>query len=449
MTQELWWQVHKWFLVNPATGFSASTTTNSEGMYKFLQIQPATYRITISKENFRTVTISNLELGVGVVETRNAKLPLGQTSETIEVTASGEGSVNTVDTSIGNVITAMQIQDLPSILRDDATAVLQLQPGVQSAPNSGGSQYGSVTGSRADTGTVTLDGLDVNDETIGTPFAAVGRAPIDSIAAVRTIVGGADVSFGRGAGAQVDLVTLSGTNRWHGTLSEFNRVSAEAANDYFNNLSGAPRAALTRNQFGGSVGGPILKDKLFFFFDYAGRRQASGVQQVITVPMDKFRAGQLSYVNSGGTISTLPALGAPGSQSVQGLDPLSIGADQSLLNFLSSRPYPEPNDFSAGDGINTAGYLFNAPAYVRANTFVGRVDYIPSSRHSFFSRGTWDRDNNTQTPEAFPTDAGPVGTFISHDRSWVGGYTWLLNPTHDQFCFLRFDPERKLFPHQP
>ena len=433
-------------LVNPATGFSASTTTDSEGVYKFLQILPAAYRLTISKENFLTVTISNLELGVGVVETRNAKLPLGKTSETIEVTAGGEGSVNTVDTSIGNVITTMQIQDLPSILRDDATAVLQLQPGVQSAPNSGGSQYGSVTGSRADTGTVTLDGLDVNDETIGTPFAAVGRAPVDSIAAVRTIVGGADVSFGRGAGAQVDLVTLSGTNHWHGTLSEFNRVSAEAANDYFNNLSGEPRAPLTRNQFGGSVGGPILKDKLFFFFDYAGRRQASGLQQVITVPMDTFRAGQLSYINSGGTISTLPALGAPGSQSVQGLDPLSIGADQSLLSFLSSRPYPEPNLFSAGDGINTAGYLFNAPAYVRANTFVGRVDYTPSSRHSFFARGTWDRDNNTQTPEAFPNDAGPVGTFISHDRSWVGGYTWLINPRMTNFLSFGLTRNVNYFP---
>jgi len=416
-------------LTNPATGFSATTTTNDSGVYKFLQILPATYRITFSQDNFRVVTISNVELGVGVVETKNAKLPVGKTSETVEVTASGQGTVNTVDASIGNVITSRQIQDLPSILRDDATAVLQLEPGVQSAPNSGNSQFGSVTGSRADTGTVTLDGLDVNDETIGIPFAAVGRAPIDSIAEVRTIVGGADASFGRGAGAQVDLVTQSGTNHWHGTLSEFNRVSAEAANDYFNNLSSQPRAQLTRNQYGGSVGGPIVKDKLFFFFDYSARRQASGLQQVITVPMDAFRAGQLSYVNSGGTISTLPAMGAPGTQTVQGLDPQGIGADQAFLSFLSSRPYPEPNDFSAGDGVNTAGYLFNAPAYVKANTFVGRLDYTISSHQSLFARGTWDRDNDTQTPKAFPNDSGPVGTFVSHDRSWVVGHTWTISPT--------------------
>ena len=314
-------------LTNPATSFSASTTTNSEGAYKFLNIVPATYRLSFSKDTFRTVTVSNVELGVAVTETRNATLAVGNTTETIEVTASGEGTVNTVDASIGNVITTKQIQDLPTILRDDATAVLQLQPGVQSAPNSGNSQFGSVTGSRADTGTVTLDGLDVNDETIGLPFAAVGRAPVDSIAEVRTIVGGADATFGRSAGAQVDLVTMSGSNHWHGTLSEFNRVSVEAANDYFNNLSGQPRAQLTRNQYGGSVGGPILKDKLFFFFDYAARRQAQGAQQVLTVPTDAFRAGELSYINLSGNLATLPALGPAGSQSVQGLDPAGIGAD--------------------------------------------------------------------------------------------------------------------------
>jgi Carboxypeptidase regulatory-like domain len=416
-------------LTNPATHLSVSTTTDSDGAYKFLHMLSASYTITISKDNFRTVTISNVQLGVSVVETKNAKLTVGKASETVEVTASGEGTVNTVDSSIGNVITSQQIQDLPSLLRDDATTVLQLQPGVQAAPNSGNSQFGSVTGSRADTGTVTLDGLDVNDETIGTPFAAVGRAPIDSVAEVRTIVGGADASFGRGAGAQVDLVTQSGTNRWHGTLSEFNRVSAEAANDYFNNLSGQPRAQLTRNQFGGSIGGPIVKDKLFFFFDYAGRRQAQGLQQVITVPNDTFRAGGLSYVNAGGTISSLPATGPAGSQSVQGLDPAGIGADQAFLSFLTSRPYREPNDFAAGDGINTAGYLFSAPAYISADTFVGRLDYTISPSHTLFARGTWDRDSDTETPKAFPNDAGPVGTFVNHDRSWVVGHTWTINAT--------------------
>src|SRR5262249_41216551 len=143
------------------------------------------------------------------------------TTERVEVTASGQGTVNTVDSSIGNVITNRQVQDLSMIFCEDATAVLQLQPGVQtsSSGNRGDAQFGSVTGSRADAGTVTLDGFDVNDETIGTPFNAVGRASVDSVAEVCIIVGGVDVTFGRGAGAQVDLVTQSGSNHWHGSLS--------------------------------------------------------------------------------------------------------------------------------------------------------------------------------------------------------------------------------------
>ncbi len=416
-------------LTNPATGFSATTTTDSNGVYQFLHILPATYTLSFSQEKFRTETISNVELGVSVVETKNAKLTVGSTSERVEVTASGEGTINTVDSSIGNVITTQQVQDLPSLFRDNVTAVLQLQPGVQQTSSGvGDAQYGSVTGSRADAGTVTLDGLDVNDETTGQAFTAVGRAPVDSIAEVRTIVGGADVSYGRGAGAQVDLVTQSGTNHWHGTLEEFNRVSAEAANDFFNNLSGVPKAQLTRNQFGGSVGGPIIKDKLFFFFDYSGRRQAQGAQQFLTVPLDPFRNGELSYVNDNGpngigTVSTVSAAG------IQALDPQGVGANQPFLTFLASRPYPEPNDFALGDGINTAGYLFTAPYYTRENTYVGRVDYTLSSHHNLFGRGTWDRDNNTETAKAFPTDAGPVGYEINHSRSWVVGDTWTINST--------------------
>lgn len=414
-------------LTNPATGTSVTATTNNDGVYEFLHMMPATYAIKVTKGSFRSVTVFNVQLGVGVVETKNIKMSVGAQTETVEVKASGEGTINTVDSSIGNVITTQQVQDLPSLIVDDASAVLRLQPGVQ--VSGGDSQLGSVTGSRADAGNITLDGLDVNDETTGNPFYTVGRAPIDSVSQVRTIVGGADVSFGRSAGAQVDMVTKSGTNEWHGTLYEYNRVSVEAANDYFNNLSGVPRAQLTRNQFGGSVGGPIVKDKLFFFFDYAARRQAQGSQQTITVPLDPFRNGQLNYVNSSNTISTLSALGAAGSQSVQGLDPQVVGADQAFLSFLSSRSYPEPNDFSVGDGINTAGYLFTAPAYHRENTFVGRLDYNLSARHTLFARGTWDRDKDTETAKAFPNDSGPVGYFVSHERSWVFGDTWTINTT--------------------
>ncbi len=420
-------------LERPDTAFSATTTTNREGEYQFLHVAPGQhYRLTVNKDQFRSMTLSDFGIGVGVTETRDVKLQIGNANESVEVTAVGEGTVNTIDASIGNVITSQQVAELPSLFREDAGSLLGLQPGVQ--VTGGDSQNGSVTGSRADTTTVTLDGLDVNDETTGQSFHTVGRAPLDSVSEVRTIVGNADVSFGRGAGAQVDLVTKSGTNHWHGSAAEFNRVSVMAANDFFNNLAGVPRAQLTRNQFGASVGGPILKNRLFFFFDYTGRRDATGVQQTLTVPLDPFRRGEISYVNSssancpGATLNTQPScISTLTAAQAAALDPLRVGADQALLSFVNGR-YPEPNQVSGGDGINTGGYLFTAPSYVKDNTFVGRLDFKLSPSQSLFARGTWDRDNQTQSAKAFPQDPGPLGSFVSHERSWVIGHTWIVNP---------------------
>ena len=426
-------------LTNAATAFSSETTTNSAGVYQFLHVPPGTgYVLAVSKSSFRTASISNLSLGVAATETQNVKLELGKVNETVEVQASGEGTVNTIDASIGNVITNRQVADLPSVFRTDASTLLQLQPGVQAPPGGADAQYGSVTGSRADAGNIILDGLDANDERIGQAFTTVGRAPIDSIAEVRTIVGGPDASYGRG-GAEVELVTKSGTNQWHGSLSEFNRVSLFAANDFFNDLNGLPKGQLTRNQFGGTVGGPILKDKLFFFFTYNGRRDAIPTTENLAVPLPSFLAGNLKYINDGvgcTANSTSPScIGTLDAAHLTTLDPCSTagcaqsGPNAGLLSFLQSR-YPSPaNNSSVGDGLNIGGFAFNAPAYVRQNTYVGRLDYKLSSSHSLFARGTWDRDNSTETTKAFPQDPPELIALINHTSTWVVGDTWLISPT--------------------
>ena len=422
-------------LANASTGFSATTSSNDAGVYQFLHVAPGTgYTLTVTREKFRTATIASLSLGVGVTETHNMKLEVGNVNEVVEVQATGEGTVNTIDSSIGNVITNKQVADLPSLFRSDAAQLLQLQPGVQAPQDGADSQNGSVTGSRADSGNITLDGLDVNDETIGQAFTTVGRAPIDSIAEARTIVGGADASYGRSAGAQVDLVTKSGTNQWHGTASDYNRVSLLAANNYFNDLFSLPKGELTRNQFGGSIGGPIVKDKLFFFFDYLGRRDAEAGTENISVPLDSFRNGELNYINGGAgcdasaTIATAPScISTFTSAQLQALDPANIGANAALLSFIDGR-YPESNNNAVGDGVNTGGYAFNANSYVRENTFVGKLDYNLSSKHTLFARGTWNRDNDTETPKAFPQDPEELIAFVNHTVTWVGGDTWIINP---------------------
>jgi hypothetical protein len=287
-------------LNNAKTGFDATAVTNSEGIYQFLLVPPdSSYTLTFTKENFRTLTLNSISLGVGVTETKDAQLPVGSSQQKVEVVAEGQGSLNTTDASIGQVISNRQVADLPIEIRNNAAVLLALQPGVQSDSNASDAQYGSVTGARADQQTITLDGLDVVDETIGQAFTTVGRAAVDSVQEVRTIVGNGDSSFGRSSSAQVDIVTKGGTNNFHGTLSEYNRNTAFEANNYFNNLNGVPRSPLVRNQFGGNVGGPIKKDRLFFFFDYEGLRLSNPEQTIQNVPVAAVRAGGLNYINSG------------------------------------------------------------------------------------------------------------------------------------------------------
>ena len=244
--------------------------------------------------------------------------------------------------------------------------------------------------------------MDVNDETIGQAFTAVGSAPIDSIEEVHTIVGGGQAGFGRSSGGQINLVTKSGSNQWHGSAHEYNRNTIFAANDFFNNKNGVDRPPLNRNQFGGSIGGPIRKDKLFFFFNYEGRRDALSDQVQQVVPSNTFRSGQLNYVDVNGNIQTAT------SAQLQAIDPQGVGANQAFLNFVNSR-YPVGNDPSLGDGLNTTGFLFNAPDHRKDNIYTARLDYSISSKHKLFGRIQEDRFNDDQTGSAVSRRSRPAG----------------------------------------
>src|SRR5205085_8718070 len=216
--------------------------------------------------------------------------------------------------SIGNVIGERRLKELPIQIRNSPAALIGLQPGVvgNNVGTATTNRVGSVTGSRADQGNITVDGIDANDQATGQFAATTGNAPIDAIQEFRTVSTNPSAAEGRSSGGQIELVTKSGTNLFHGSLREFNRTAATAANSFFNNRGGVPRPQLTRNQFGGSVGGPVYlprfgeggprlvrgKDKLFFFFDYEGRRDAQGVSYLRTVPLAHLRNGRLAYLNN-------------------------------------------------------------------------------------------------------------------------------------------------------
>ncbi len=420
-------------LGNAQLGLHKSTTTNDLGFYQFLRQAPSEgYSLTFSKDGFTKFVISNITLGVSSTETRNATLELGVVTQSIQVEAAGETTLNTTDASVGNVIDARSVSELPIQLRLDAAALMQLQAGVNDA--------GSITGARSDQGNITLDGLDINDQATGQAFSSTIPVSIDALQEVRTVTAGETADYGRSSGGGINLVTKSGSNNLHGNLREYNRNTFFAANDWFNNRSGVARPALIRNQFGGNLGGPIKKDKAFFFFDYEGLRRSSGSQIERAVPTPQFRAGELGYINSNagcdGTarFNTQPnCITYLTPSQVAGLDPKGTGDNAALLSFINGR-YPstinDPSGF--GDGINTGGDIFTVPARESDNVYTGRIDYNLTSTHKLFARGSVarrgvDDDFNTSIVQ-FAGDPAPNARDTFNGYAFSVGWTWTATP---------------------
>lgn len=428
-------------LTDTKTGVELDTKTNDQGVYTFPKVAPGQgYKLTFTAPGFQTLVINDVALGVANVETHNAEMTIGEVSGTVVVTASNEATLNTSDASIGNVIGERRLKELPIQIRSSPAALIGLQPGVVSGTvgATGGNRIGSVTGSRADQGNITIDGIDVNDQATGQFAATVGNAPIDAIQEFRAVSTNPGASEGRSSGGQVELVTKSGTNEFHGNVREYNRTAATAANTFFNNRSGVERPQLTRNQFGGSIGGPIVKDALFFFFDFEGRRDASGVSNLRIVPLNHFRNGGLGFINNnpgcgvGARLNTTPnCITILSPAEVAALDPAGIGPNQTLLSFINSR-YPQANDLTAGDGINTGGFRFNAPFSRKDNTYTTRIDWNATSKQRFFGRFNIARRTQTDTVNSvaaqFPGDP-ETSQIVLRDYTWVVGHTWTASPT--------------------
>ena len=296
--------------------------------------------------------------------------------------------------------------------------------------------------------------MDTNDFGTGQAFAMTGNAPVDSVQEMRSETANPLSAEGRGSGAQVQMVTKSGSNSWHGSAYEYNRTAATTANDFFNNRQTpiAPRPALTRNQFGASLGGPIVKDKLFFFFNYEGRRDAAVDLVDAIVPLDSFRAGNVAYINNGNDasgnpclfssrVNTTPECISTWAATNTSLDPQGIGPDQAFLSFINSR-YPRANDLTSGDGVNTGGFRWNSPVHYGSNDYVTRIDYNLNSKMKVFGRlsifrRTSGDDVNFTSAQLFPGD--PVSNeIVDHSWSFVMGHTWTISNTKvNQFNFRR------------
>lgn len=427
-------------LTDTKTGQEQTTTTNDSGVYMFAKVAPGQgYTLTFTAPGFQTLVVTNVPLAVGVTETHSVQMTVGQITNTVTVTAEQGPTLNTTNATISNVIEERRMKELPIQIRSSPASLLGLQPGVVgNVVGTGGNRIGSVTGSRADQGNITIDGIDANDQTTGQAFATVGNAPIDAIQEFRAVTTNPGADEGRSSGGQIQLVTKSGTNDFHGSLREFNRTAKTAANSFFNNRSGIKRPQLTRNQFGGSIGGPIIKDALFFFFDTEWRKDRQGVSYSRTVPLQHFRDGGVAFLNNvagcptNARLTTRPdCITVLTPAQVAALDPRGIGASPALLTFIQGR-YPLPNDFSLGNGINTGGFRFNSPSKRNEETYTSRIDWDATDKQDFFGRFNIARRAQTDTintvAQQFPGDP-ESGTIVIRDYAWVVGHTWVATPT--------------------
>lgn len=269
-------------LTNAEKNFSRTDTSNESGDYIFTAIPPGTYKLDVEGAGFKKLSIAEIQALVDTTIEVNAALEVGAVSETVNITSGSDAPLNTSDATIGNSFERKQIVDLP-LNANNVVGLLSLQPGV--------TRTGYVNGGRADQANVTLDGVDVNEQQRGIDvvtdeaFSSVVRVTRDSLQEFRVITTNANADAGRSSGAQVSLVTRSGSNDFHGSLFWTHRNTVTSANDFFNNLAGVERPQLLRNIFGGSIGGPIKKDKAYFFGTYEGFREATGTSVVREVPL--------------------------------------------------------------------------------------------------------------------------------------------------------------------
>ena len=288
---------------NMATGLERSTQTSADGSYTITELPIGTYKVTVSQTGFQTAVTTDVAVDVGAEKRVDAILKPGQLTTVVEVSGETLPQVETTTDTLGNTFTAEQAKDLPLNGRDFQKMIF-LTPGVAGSPDEitdspGSFGVFSMNGARGRSNNFLLDGTDMNDGyrndpaineagVFGTPATIL---PVDAIQETQ-VVSNFMPEYGRNAGATVNIVTKSGTNALHGTLFEYFRNSALDARNYFNS-SGA-RAPFHNNQFGGAVGGPIVKDKTFFYLDYEGQRERVGVVTLACVPEGSGPGGALS-----------------------------------------------------------------------------------------------------------------------------------------------------------
>lgn len=425
-------------LTNDATGVAFTTVTNTAGTYAFESVQVGTYTVAVELQGFKRFTSPGNQVRIGEPATVNATLDPGGLEETVEVRAAAQVVQTNTSGNLGSTFDQRTIESLPIIGgrgRNPLDLVLT-QPGVVSGANTGGGVH--VNGARDRSWNFTLDGIDTNETSAGGGNFSPLRTNPDALAEFKILTGNQTAEFGRNSGGQVAMITRSGTNNLSGTLFYFDRRPEYNANEWENNIDELPKRQFTQHMPGFSIGGPVKRNRTFFFVNSQWLKAEQTQSVTRTVYTAAARQGIWRYVIGGrnqpagsaapsvdSSGNVLPGLNI-GTYNVGASDPQGLGLDPTTQGIIARTPLP--NNFTTGDGLNTAGFTFVAPEEEEQFDFVTKLDHTFNAQNSAFVRFSKGYQNTLCDSvngglERFPG----TGCIVNTERSpynWAGNWRW-------------------------
>ena len=437
-------------LTDTSTNIAQTVLSNSQGIYFFRDLNPGTYNLSATHPGFRKTAVPHLSVAAGSTLTIDVSLEVGALTETVQVTATAEAELQTLNSTMGTALEGNTIMQLPTINRDVSSLVF-LQP--TAAPTFGGAEgnttSGNIAGNAADQNTYMLDGGNNTSDLDGDNGGYVGLrsgampTPVESVEEFRVNTNNMTADFSSSAGAQVEVTTKRGTNQFHGSVYDWFQADWLSANDWNNNFYGTPKPKSHYNRFGGALGGPMLPDflggKTYFFVNYEGERYPRTGPFTKIVPSDSLRQGIIKIRDDSGNVVSydLKTAMVCGSSGNQACDPRGIGLNP-IVSQMWNTYLPEPNDFNSGDRLNTFGYRSNLTFPLSTNFGVVRVDHDFGPKWRFFSSYRYFRQDNPDTHQVdvgglLPGDtlgkAAAVTSTPDLPRYFVAGITTTISPS--------------------
>ena len=417
---------------NTGTNSVHTDVTNEDGIYRLVELPAGSYVLTFEKSGFKVAKFAGVDLTVGQILTVDASLEIGTISSSVEVQASVVPPIELENAQLSNLVDSKRMTDLPLLVRDPYSLVL-LGPGVTQS-NSGLGGF-SANGASERSNNFLLDGVDNNDtEVPGIPSGLNALNP-DSTQEFRVITNNYAAEYGRNNGAVIEAVTKSGTNQIHGTAYEFGRYNAMGARDFFNPAegpSGGPQNSYVRNDFGASAGGPIKKDKTFWFGNYEGQRFVTSLTNTSTVPTAAFKTGKFTITQDQIGYPITP-VNLVVRQANSANNAVGLGLDPNTQKILSL--FPPPN----GPAVNDiSGILFFPSASrQRVDDFTIKVDHNINTKNILSVRYSYNRFTD---PDAFhddflPGDLGATATYQRTQGASIGLTTTLRSNLVNEFHF--------------